>query len=1308
MDFSAYLRFLINEYDAKQRDLYTPTDLRVEYWQEERRSSNEPLPEQELLNHLKTEQKREQQAECLEVLAGLRRYVQRGHVLLVGKPGLGKSVALQQIRWELAEAALVDEQQPIPILVALWKDYSIIEAIKIELLKGKVELEEKEIKQLLRRQHFFLLLDGLNEIRSKQQLYELRQFHKDNPHTPIIFTSRGFGTELEIEQKLEMGKLTEQQIQSFVEKHLPDYSEVLLRQLKDYLRELAETPLILKLLCEIFDLKTQNFPQSQGKLLRALDAQFNNWKQGEGVRSTEKFWQWNGELLRGLAFEMLQADGTPTKKWLKIERDQAELLLEKFLQGRVAAPGEKAKDWLQDLLDHHLLQVATNPNEIEFHHQLFQEYYAAEYLLRQLTKLSDVKLKRDYLNLLKWTEPLAVMLSVVSEKEAVLIVELAQQVDWMLGIRLAGEVKPEFQTQTLGMVNGLDLPEWLRVKLWKRKQPDVYRIATSGSEKIYAEVDIPDLLKVMEHKNSSVRAAAVRNLGSIKTETTTQVLLQVLANHEENDSVREVAALTLGKMSAEVAIPTLLTEALISHHNSSLRRSIVSALGEIGIESSISALCEVIAHDDACYDDICMDAQVPDYARSTLGAIRTETAIPGLLKALEHSIFEVRSTAAFVLGKIGSEAAIPALIKAWAGDDFMVRKVAVTAVGQIASEAAIPDLLEAMKHEKAIVRIAAVVALGNIRSKIAIPVLLQTIEGNDESSVREAAVEALGKIATANDDNSSVREAAVAALGKNATEAAIPILIQTLANDDNSSVHKAAVVALRRIATEAAIPDLLQAMEHKKVIVRMAAAAALGQIASKAAIPVLLQTIEDNDESSVCQAAVSSLGYIGSEMAVSTLIQVLANDDKSSIWAATVSSLGYIGSEMAVSTLIQVLANDDKSSIWAATVRSLGAIGSEAAIPALIQVLANNSKHSTICEVAVEALGAIGSEAAVPTLIQMMEDNDIFRGSSLYKASVLALGKIGSEAAIHALSHALVDERNSGRWRTDVRENVVEVLRDIGTETTIPALLQALTDEASGVRSEAVIALGNINSVAAIPALIQALEDSNKYLREKVAEALENISTNHLEAIALQIPNLTNLVLTDFVEEAFQVLISIQAKCQFYNWTIQNENSIPQNEKDSHRISEEWLQTLTGEIQKMSSQSQNHFNGVNFNAPVNFGDSPAGDFIGTQNNYATNPEIQRTINDLKILISNLQAQYPTLTNEAHALAIIDAEFTEIRQDGTNKFAALRKQLLNPERHLQATKATLAEVGKHYLEESVWAKAAITYLDKLSEEPNHGV
>ncbi|MEO1125002.1 MAG: hypothetical protein AAFX95_13050 [Cyanobacteria bacterium J06639_16] len=38
---------------------------------------------------------------------------------------------------------------------------------------------------------------------------------------------------------------------------------------------------------------------------------------------------------------------------------------------------------------------------------------------------------------------------------------------------------------------------------------------------------------------------------------------------------------------------------------------------------------------------------------------------------------------------------------------------------------------------------------------------------------------------------------------------------------------------------------------------------------------------------------------------------------------------------------------------------------------------------------------------------------------------------------------------------------------------------------------------------------------------------------------------------------------------------------------------------------------------------------------------------------------------------------------------------------------QAIKATLSEVAKHYLEESVWAKVTLIYLDKMSETPDQG-
>jgi hypothetical protein len=140
---------------------------------------------------------------------------------------------------------------------------------------------------------------------------------------------------------------------------------------------------------------------------------------------------------------------------------------------------------------------------------------------------------------------------------------------------------------------------------------------------------------------------------------------------------------------------------------------------------------------------------------------------------------------------------------------------------------------------------------------------------------------------------------------------------------------------------------------------------------------------------------------------------------------------------------------------------------------------------------------------------------------------------------------------------------------------------------------------------------------------------------------------------------------------------------------------------------QMAGKRKNDFSGANFYAPVNFGDNPTGDFIKTQNNFHADAEVQNAVSDLKILLTQLQDQHPSVNTESEALTIIDAEFTEVRASRNHKLVTLQKQLLNPERHLQACKAAAGEVAKHYLEDSVWAKAIITYIDKLSEEPGYG-
>jgi predicted NACHT family NTPase len=242
IDFQPYLSEIIRLY-SQQRDLYTPTDalLPLEARSVERQAQDDGQKQQP-----------EKTVEQFPVLLGLRKYAlgnQREHVLLAGRPGSGKSTTLRQLAVSLAE------EEQVPVLVQLKGDRPVLEVIASELEKGDLyDLEPKEIKRLLRQQQLVLLLDGVNEIPNDPLRRSLIQFRQENPTVPMIFTTRDFlGGDLGIGKRLEMKPLSQQQMREFVGKYLPEQGDRLLGQLRDRLRELAETPLLLKLLCDVFE-----------------------------------------------------------------------------------------------------------------------------------------------------------------------------------------------------------------------------------------------------------------------------------------------------------------------------------------------------------------------------------------------------------------------------------------------------------------------------------------------------------------------------------------------------------------------------------------------------------------------------------------------------------------------------------------------------------------------------------------------------------------------------------------------------------------------------------------------------------------------------------------------------------------------------------------------------------------------------------------------------------------------------------------------------------------------------------------------
>ncbi|MFN6236088.1 HEAT repeat domain-containing protein, partial [Microcystis sp.] len=687
---------------------------------------------------------------------------------------------------------------------------------------------------LLENQNFrpLLLFDGINELPSEAARQNLKNFRQQYAEISMIFTTRDLGSDdLDIEKKLEMLPLTEPQMQDFVKAYLPEKGEEMLKQLGNRLKELAETPLLLWMLCSVFDDNQNKIPANLGLIFQIFTGIYDK-KLKADVPTYQESRDWWRELLQVLAWKMTQGE-SKTEIQVAISRTEAEEELSKFIKNK-GFPEYYSKQWLEDLLKYHLIHLEGN-DKIAFRHQLIQEYYTAEELKKKLPHLRDEQLQWDYLNYLKWTEPMALLLGLLdNETQAKRVVKLGLEIDLKLGARFAGEVNFKFQKQTVGLVLGLDVPKRFKVELLgltksnqvvnellkalEDSDEDVRGNAVEALANIGSETAIPGLLKALEDSHEYVRRKAAEVLAEIGSETAIAGLLKAL--EDSHEYVRGKAAFALGNIGTETAIPGLLKA--LEDSDRYVRWNASEALAKIGSETAIAGLLKALEDSDR----FVRSRYVRRRAAAALGKIGTETAIAGLIKALEHSDGDVRFEAAFALGKIGSETAIPELLKALKDSDGdFFRCKAVEALGEIGSETAIPGLLKALEDSDEYVRMSAAEALGKIGSETAIAWLLKALEDSDEF----------------------VRFQAAFALGKIGSETAIPELLKALEDYNNKDVRSHAAASLGEIGTETAIPGLLKALEDSDRVIRGKAAFALGKIGSETAIPGLLKALEDSD-----------------------------------------------------------------------------------------------------------------------------------------------------------------------------------------------------------------------------------------------------------------------------------------------------------------------------------------------------------------------------------------------------------------------------------------------------------------------------
>ena len=1040
VDFQPYLRSLVDTYKEWWR-YYTLTDATGKIQEAESESPSPfdfglmvqtvPKENDSVASEANPLQDKQEKIERLPVLEGIRKYTD-DHVLLVGRPGSGKSTALIRLLLETATKALEQGSGQVPILVELryWQT-SVNDRIQAFLHKHDptLSLDDSTLTSLLRQGRFLLLIDGLNELPSEMARTHLASFRQDYSKVPMIFTTRdlGLGGDLGIEKKLEMQPLTEGQMQEFIRAYVPDQAEAMLRQLSDRLQEFGQTPLLLWMLCEVFQQSSEHqMPSNLAGIFQAFTRMYEDSsvrKHGVALLrgdvrplSDRRLWK---PALKAIASVMMQGE-TLVDFRVAIHRDEAERELSRIFSNEKFP----VRDILDDLLKYHLLQNRS-ADQIEFRHQLIQEYYAAEYLLRFLPELSDEQLKRDYLNLLKWTEPIALMLALVDEeKQALRMVKLAiDDVDLMLGARLAGEVKERLQQKIIRWIDQLEISHTLKVVLLSKTQ---------------SKAAVKALFQSLESVDPNVHRSSIRALSSIGTEHAIQALLTALEH--PNYNVHWMAAEALGSIGKEYAIRALESS------DSSIRWVVTEELGKIDKEDAIPGL--LVAFKDK-------DSDVRRIAVKALGEMHCESAIEGLLLALEDENSSIRLNAAKALGSIGNEQVVPALVRILEDEEYSVRQTGAEALGKFFSKQAATSLQTLiLKDRNYGVRRIAAEALVRIDEERAIQVLLEALKYSD-CSVCQSVIEALGKVGS---------------------KKAIPVLTKAL-RSRRSGVYQNAAEALRKISSDQAVPVLLKALKHNDSEIRRSAAKILGDIGNEQAVPELLKALSSRN-SAIRQSTVEALGKIGSEQAIPGLLKALSSQN-SAIRQSTVEALGKIGSEQAIPGLLVAL-KDKVPFIRRSTAQALGKIGGDSAVSGLLKAL--EDQDFVVRQISAKALGKVGKENVVSKLLNALEDEN----SSVRDNAANALGEIGGDKVVQGLIKLLVHQRPF------VRLNAAKALGRIGGKQATQELLTSMRDEDPSVRFIVAEFFGRSGGKHAARELLIALGDKDSSVRWIAAKSLAN------------------------------------------------------------------------------------------------------------------------------------------------------------------------------------------------------------------------
>ncbi|WP_242018452.1 NACHT domain-containing protein [Pseudanabaena sp. FACHB-1998] len=280
----ATMRVLDMSHPINLEDIYTGTDVLEKITSRRRLGIAELLATYHGRDRLGMSAIDEGRVSSMEALTRYRK------LMLLGKPGAGKTTLLKYTALKCSQGDIFSDL--VPIFVTL-RQYAgsesqpkILDYIAQDFRTYNVG-DEQIVKQLLQQGRAILFLDGLDEVREDdlhRVLEDLRNFSEQYYTNRFVITSRLGAQEYVFEKftEVEVANFQSLQISHFAQRWFVGNSrhiELFLRKVEDNrpIQELATNPLLLTLLCLVFD-EYGDFPNNRSELYReGLDVLLKKW-----------------------------------------------------------------------------------------------------------------------------------------------------------------------------------------------------------------------------------------------------------------------------------------------------------------------------------------------------------------------------------------------------------------------------------------------------------------------------------------------------------------------------------------------------------------------------------------------------------------------------------------------------------------------------------------------------------------------------------------------------------------------------------------------------------------------------------------------------------------------------------------------------------------------------------------------------------------------------------------------------------------------------------------------------------------------